>query len=168
MLAYLVSRNATLLYAFLLDQTDDSGECLSFHEAANHAGLGPDERRAALKELEDGEFVRVFHWPVLIAQSSNGKWSAHSPRLACELTGFTANKRHARLTGNVWAQLRASTFERDDFTCQYCFERGGPLECDHVIPLSRGGTNELGNLVTACVDCNRSKRAQLIEQWHAK
>lgn len=31
------------------------------------------------------------------------------------------------------------------------------LECDHVIPVANGGTNEIINLVTSCSDCNRGK-----------
>lgn len=64
-----------------------------------------------------------------------------------------------------WARLRREVFERDDFTCQYCGARGGRLECDHVIPVSRGGKHATSNLVTACFSCNRSKRAQTVDEW---
>jgi 5-methylcytosine-specific restriction endonuclease McrA len=64
-----------------------------------------------------------------------------------------------------WAEIRAGIFKRDDYTCQYCGARGGKLECDHVTPLSRGGSNDDGNLVTACKPCNRSKRAKTPEEW---
>lgn len=53
----------------------------------------------------------------------------------------------------------------DGYTCQYCGERGKRLECDHVVPVSRGGSNEHENLVTACFACNRSKRAKTVEEW---
>lgn len=66
---------------------------------------------------------------------------------------------------NEWAQLRSQVFARDDFTCAYCGERGGRLECDHVIPVSRGGSNDLENLATACFACNRSKHDKLIGEW---
>ncbi len=69
-----------------------------------------------------------------------------------------------RLPKSRWEPLRQTVFQRDDFTCAYCGVRGGRLECDHVIPISRGGTNEVDNLVTACCDCNRSKRAKLLEE----
>jgi len=36
---------------------------------------------------------------------------------------------------------------------------------DHVFPVSRGGTNEIENLVTACWQCNRSKGAMTVEEW---
>lgn len=31
------------------------------------------------------------------------------------------------------------------------------LECDHIIPLARGGRTEMGNLQTLCKECNRKK-----------
>ena len=64
-----------------------------------------------------------------------------------------------------WMELRRQIFERDDFTCQYCGERGGKLECDHKIPVSRGGSHDPSNLTTACFACNRSKRAKTVEEW---
>jgi len=32
-----------------------------------------------------------------------------------------------------------------------------PLEVDHVVPVSKGGKNDMANLITACFDCNRGK-----------
>lgn len=52
------------------------------------------------------------------------------------------------------------------YRCAYCqtSERlvGPVLEVDHVIPQSRGGTDEETNLVAACTLCN-SHKAQRIE-----
>jgi len=58
-------------------------------------------------------------------------------------------------------KLRYQVFERDSFTCQYC-GRKPPiviLEVDHIIPKSKGGTDEPSNLITSCRDCNRGKSA---------
>ena len=66
---------------------------------------------------------------------------------------------------DVWNYLRSQIFIRDNFTCQYCGARNTRLECDHIIPVSRGGSSEESNLTTACFECNRSKRDKLIEEW---
>lgn len=66
---------------------------------------------------------------------------------------------------HIWAALRTAVFERDDYTCQYCHSRGGKLECDHVVPVSRGGLHDMSNLKTACFSCNRSKNTKLISEW---
>lgn len=70
-----------------------------------------------------------------------------------------------RLNALEWAEIRIAVFERDNFTCTYCGERGGRLECDHVHPLSKGGSNEMNNLTTACFKCNRSKHAKTLAEW---
>jgi hypothetical protein len=57
---------------------------------------------------------------------------------------------------------RFAIFERDGFRCRYC--GSGPkvnnsiiLEIDHMVPVCEGGTNDPGNLVTACNVCNSGK-----------
>jgi 5-methylcytosine-specific restriction endonuclease McrA len=52
---------------------------------------------------------------------------------------------------------RREVFRRDDYTCQYCGQRGWNLTLDHVIPRHRGGMHSWDNLVTACRVCNRRK-----------
>lgn len=64
-----------------------------------------------------------------------------------------------------WKALRTFIFKVDDFTCQYCGQRGGLLECDHILPRSRGGSDSPTNLVTACGPCNRAKGDQTPEEW---
>lgn len=60
------------------------------------------------------------------------------------------------------AGLRFAVLRRDGFRCAYC-GRGEPegvrLHIDHIVPVARGGRNDLDNLVTACADCNLGKSA---------
>lgn len=72
----------------------------------------------------------------------------------------------SRPSASVWRAIRNRIFARD--ACQYCGERGKRLECDHVMPVVRGGGHEDGNLATACFDCNRSKRSKTVAEWRAK
>ena len=55
--------------------------------------------------------------------------------------------------------VRFEVFKRDKFTCQYCGESAPNviLEIDHIVPVSKGGGNDIMNLVTACRDCNSGK-----------
>jgi len=70
-----------------------------------------------------------------------------------------------RVFSREWAVLRSAVFLRDDFTCAYCGQRGKKLECDHIVPVSRGGSNDMANLTTACRKCNRSKRDKMLSEW---
>jgi HNH endonuclease len=58
------------------------------------------------------------------------------------------------------AALRKQVFERDGYRCRQC-DGWEDLEADHVVPWSRGGKHELGNLQTLCGRCNRAKGARL-------
>ena len=42
------------------------------------------------------------------------------------------------------------------------------FEIDHIMPVSRGGTNSIENLELLCRRCNRSKGDMLPEEWAAK
>lgn len=61
-------------------------------------------------------------------------------------------------------------FARDEYSCQFCGRSQHELrfrECltrDHLVPLSRGGTNEWTNVVTACSSCNTRKGNRLPEE----
>ena len=57
-------------------------------------------------------------------------------------------------------KLKHEIWRRDNFTCQYCGRNINEvvLEVDHILPVSKGGTNAPSNLQTLCFDCNRSKR----------
>lgn len=60
--------------------------------------------------------------------------------------------------------LRFQVFRRDAFRCQYCGNHSGKvvLEVDHIVPASKGGSDNIDNLITACYECNRGKSAELI------
>ena len=56
-------------------------------------------------------------------------------------------------------------FARDSHLCLYCareFPQHG-LTRDHIVPLSRGGTDRWENVVSACRRCNQHKGNRLLE-----
>ena len=61
-------------------------------------------------------------------------------------------------------------FARDEYSCQFCGRSQHDLrfrECltrDHLVPLSRGGTNEGTTGVPACAPCNLRKGDRTLEQ----
>jgi 5-methylcytosine-specific restriction endonuclease McrA len=79
---------------------------------------------------------------------------------------------------NWWCSRPAyvrATFIRDSFTCQECglhpMREDKPwlpdiskLECDHIIPLARGGETTMGNLQTLCTKCNRKKGIKIADE----
>jgi len=63
---------------------------------------------------------------------------------------------------SISPSLRFKVLQRDDYTCRYCGAvraDGAVFQIDHVAPVSKGGTNDIANLVTACTACNAGKSA---------
>ena len=60
---------------------------------------------------------------------------------------------------------RFRIFKRDNFTCTYCGSQSPDvvLHVDHILPVSRGGTNKEDNLVTACDSCNLGKGVVMLD-----
>lgn len=54
-------------------------------------------------------------------------------------------------------EVREHLLEKWRRRCAYCGKEGVPLEIDHIIPRSRGGTDRVSNLALACRECNQAK-----------
>lgn len=65
----------------------------------------------------------------------------------------------------AWQRISRQVFKRDNYTCFYCGKTGCQLEVDHKLPVSRGGSSTLDNLVTACRHCNRQKRDKTVQEF---
>lgn len=66
-------------------------------------------------------------------------------------------------TGRQWRELVEQWGNR----CAYRGEPG-PLEPDHRVPLVRGGTNYIENILPACRNCNARKHTMTEEEFRAR
>ena len=66
----------------------------------------------------------------------------------------------------VPAFSKGKLFRRDRLTCAYCGQRFNErdLQCEHIVPESRGGAWTWMNLVTACGGCNGRKADRTPEE----
>jgi len=95
--------------------------------------------------------------------------------LSLELATFdTALMQDANLQGKDYqtgtlagCELRQYVLLKWKHTCAYCGIGGVPLELDHVVPCSRGGSDRESNRVPACHRCNQQKGNQPIEEFLA-
>lgn len=76
--------------------------------------------------------------------------------------------RKSRVTPKGWGKIRVRIFERDSNTCFHCKSVIANPDCDHLIPLSLGGSSDDSNLVTSCPSCNRSRQDKLVEDWNVR
>ena len=54
-----------------------------------------------------------------------------------------------------WDRIRTQVLSRDNYKCGNCGSSHN-LHVHHIVPLSKGGTNNLSNLKTLCEDCHKS------------
>lgn len=54
-------------------------------------------------------------------------------------------------------ELREYILEKYKRKCVYCGKENIPLQIEHIVPKSRGGTNSVTNLTLACERCNLKK-----------
>jgi 5-methylcytosine-specific restriction endonuclease McrA len=66
---------------------------------------------------------------------------------------------HKRYNSAYYQRVRKLVLERDYFTCHYCGQEASTV--DHLIPISKGGTDEATNMVAACIKCNSGKRDRM-------
>ncbi len=62
-------------------------------------------------------------------------------------------------------EVREYLLEKFGRKCCYCGKENVPLEVEHIIPKSRGGTDRIDNLCLACRDCNQRKGSQTAEEF---
>jgi hypothetical protein len=74
------------------------------------------------------------------------------------------NQRSREKQVHQYVKHRKDVYKRDKYTCVYCGAIKD-LSLDHVLPLSKGGSNDPMNLVTACVSCNSRKKDRTPEEW---
>jgi hypothetical protein len=60
---------------------------------------------------------------------------------------------------SISKKIRFEVFKRDGFKCQYCGAKSPDvlLHVDHIEPVSKGGANDVMNLITSCEPCNLGK-----------
>ncbi len=79
-----------------------------------------------------------------------------------------AHRRRARernVGGKYIAKDIQDQFKRQKGKCYYCSNKLIKYHVDHIIPISRGGTNTKDNLVITCPSCNCSKHNKLPHEW---
>lgn len=86
--------------------------------------------------------------------------AARAVRAQQSTTAFMRQQERSKVTAGV----RAKVLARDRYRCRHCgisVDLGAVLHIDHIIPISKGGTSDLGNLQTLCQTCNLGKSNSL-------
>lgn len=104
----------------------------------------------------------------------------HNRRRWIEANVDKARLMRRAITHRYRARKRAATGAHtgDDIRRQYVAQNGkcwwcdqelnGSFDVDHLVPLSRGGSDAPENIVIACQYCNRSKGGKLPHEWNGR
>lgn len=96
---------------------------------------------------------------------SNLLWRKNNPEKWSLINRAARAKRRALGKINVleYSQKIASLGNK----CQLCNVSGKEVKMtiDHIIPVSRGGTNHIDNLQPLCLPCNKSKFTHILSDW---
>jgi hypothetical protein len=96
------------------------------------------------------------HLDLTFEQLRNEFATAIAVRSQQSTTAYLRQQERSRITAGV----RSRVLARDHYRCKHCgisADLGAVLHIDHIIPISKGGTSDLGNLQTLCQDCNLGK-----------
>lgn len=90
---------------------------------------------------------------------------AQRRRLADRERASSYRQRGWRLSDREWSKISTLIYQRDGRVCAYCGSTVGHFSIDHVVPVSRGGTHDIRNIVVACRRCNSAKGNRSLHEF---
>jgi 5-methylcytosine-specific restriction endonuclease McrA len=119
-------------------------------------------------EHRDITRARCKNWRtqnIEVARQSCHNWRLANPE---KVASYTRNRK-ARLRDSEGTHTAADVqaqLKRQKGMCYYCGAKvGNKYHVDHVVPVTRNGSNDPSNLVIACPICNIKKSDKLPHEW---
>ena len=94
-------------------------------------------------------------------RTKNSKWAKANKEKGASYTQSYRTRKRQNNSYDISDKFFINLYKS---LCVYCGSSDS-IQADHVIPVSRGGSQSIGNLVPACKPCNTSKGAKTITEW---
>lgn len=133
--------------------------------------LSPERREKAIKNLKSNNRKgKIGYWLGKKNIKNSGKnchLYRHGKTSDKKYVSWLKNQRYYKLkttggshTYGEWETLKAQY----NYTCPMCLKKEPDVRLtqDHIIPVSKGGSNNIENIQPLCRSCNSSKGAKLI------
>ena len=127
-----------------------------YNDPVRHAALKAEMRRRDLKR-RGTENRRVSH---------NAATKRYNKlKHVREARAVICNRRRAR-KAQAGGDYTLEEFKALGNQCLCCGHSDIPMTADHIVPLSRGGTNDISNIQPLCLICNDIKHAKTVDyRW---
>lgn len=141
------------------------------------------QRQAYYKERRESEEVKLYHKNYQRVYKRTGKYKQYEREYNRSESAKESHKKYhqtergratqaiSRHRRRVWESSATGDYTQDqwlalcasyDYRCLACQEKK-PLTVDHIIPLSRGGSNDISNIQPLCQSCNSEKGTRIID-----
>ena len=133
----------------------------------------PEKARAGMQRWRDAH-------PQEHRAEGRARYARHTERLKAQIAAYhrahpdvvrAKREKHRALRKGAEGFFTASQWQalvaRYEHACAYCGAIG-PLEQDHCVPLDRGGTNWIDNILPACRVCNARKHLMTEDEFRAR
>lgn len=144
----------------------ERGDTIRARDRARHAA-NPEIKREAVRrwraKYPEKSRSQVKRWQAAnreIVKANQSRYRKSPKGKQIDL----ANKHMRRAAGPLRPETIAAVLAAAEGHCEWC-TRAAELTLDHIVPVSRGGTNDRSNLAAACWDCNQSKGDRLPSEW---
>ena len=89
--------------------------------------------------------------------------------IAKRASAHNRRARRKKAKGRHTTEQLHQQLKRQEGRCYYCHIElptgRNSWHADHIVPLSRGGSNDINNIVISCPPCNRKKHDKLPHEW---
>lgn len=151
-----LSRDARLLYIALWFGCNESNISNSNYEFCkdkyNLYRYSKKKHQRILSELINHDFINDIGNELVIVNPH-------------DVLGIRRSDRNDIYDWIEWKIISNKVFKRDHYTCTYCGRKNVKMEIDHIIPVSKGGSDDLSNLTTSCRRCNAQKKDKTLEEF---
>lgn len=91
------------------------------------------------------------------------RWSLQNPEKRRVISKNSNYKRKRSVSGKFTSDEWIELCGRYDNKCLCCGRQDAVLTVDHVIPISKGGSNIIDNIQPLCLSCNSKKHVKIID-----
>lgn len=116
--------------------------------------------RNSKRIAERAKHYREMNKELVLARQQS--WRQRNPEAFKQYNNLRRARKLANKTHKITKKEIAKLLARP---CVYCGAKSEHI--DHILPLSRGGSHSIGNLVGACAQCNLSKSDKTVMEWRA-